>query len=338
MRGVSISSGRIARSFIMDKFSVAGPTSFLEGVWNPEDLVALAGSPWIVVSAMRSQHRRGGLLAARRDRCEPATEIRWSDRAEKGRLGYDLFDPHGISARQIDGNFYELLVIDHGGGEAVDRLLIDIGGDVPVIIEGDRIVQPPRTSGNALAHMADGFVLTSMFDPDDMQRLSRFAEAEPTGGVWRWTRAGGWSRFGSLELSGANGIAAAADGTAVYVSEWSARRIWRLDSRGEPVRHVQTRFLPDNLRWTSGGQLLVAGQLARPEALFGCVARGEECPLAFEVAVVDPNTLTLELKLSAGQQQATEWGFGGATGALEVGNEWWVGSFTGERIARFART
>ena len=322
----------------MDTPSVVSPSGFLEGVWNPEDLVALAGSPWIVVSAMRSQGRHGGLLAARCDRHEPASEMRWNERAEKGRRGRELFDPHGISARQLDGSLHELLVIDHGGGEAVVRLLIDVAGDDPVIVEGDRIVQPPHTSGNALAHMADGFVLTSMFDPDDPQRLSRFAQAEPTGGVWRWTPSVGWSRFGSLELSGANGIAAAADGSAIYVSEWSARRIWRLDSRGKPLGHIQTRFLPDNLHWTSDGRLLVAGQLARPEALFGCVARGEQCPFGFEIAIVHPDTLTLETRVSVDHRQAIGWGFGGATGALEVGGELWVGSFTGERIAKFART
>jgi hypothetical protein len=322
----------------MDRFSVSGPTSFLEGVWNPEDLVSLPGSPWIVVSAMGSQKRRGGLLAARQDRIGPATEIRWSERAEKGRLGRDLFDPHGISARRLDEDIYELLVIDHGGGEAVDRLLVDIRGDYPVISEGTRIVQPPHTSGNALAHMPDGgFVLTSMFDPDDPLRLSKFAEAVPTGGVWRWTSEDGWGRFGSLELSGANGIAAVADGSAVYVSEWSARRIWRLGPTGESAGYAQTRFLPDNLRWMSNGKLLVAGQLARPESLFGCEARGESCPLAFEVAVIDPGTLMLESKVSADEAQAKAWGFGGATGALEVGAELWVGSFTGERIAKFAQ-
>jgi hypothetical protein len=323
----------------MDRFSVAGPTSFLEGVWNPEDLVSLPGSPWIVVSAMRSQKRRGGLLAAHRDRNGPATEIRWSERAEKGRLGYDLFDPHGISARRLDEDIYELLVIDHGDGEAVDRLLVDTSDDRPVIVEGERIIQPPHTSGNALAHMPDGgFVLTSMFDPNDAGKLSKFAHGQPTGGIWRWMPREGWRRFGSLELSGANGIAAAPDGSTIYVSEWSARRVWRLGPGGEPTGYAQTDFLPDNLRWTSNGKLLLAGQSARPEQVFGCEARGEPCPLAFEVAVVDPDTLVLESKVRADEEQARAWGFGGATGALEVDAELWVGSFTGERIAKFAQT
>jgi hypothetical protein len=43
-------------------------------------------------------------------------------------------------------------------------------------------------------------------------------------------------------------------------------------------------------------------------------------------------------EVSANEEQAEAWGFGCATGALEVGNEWWVGSFTGELVAKFART
>ena len=150
----------------------SGPSGFLEGAWNPEDLVALPGSPWIVISAMRSQGRSGALLAARYDRPEAAAVgLHWSERAEHARMGRDVFDPHGIAVRPLSDGVYELLVIDHGGGEAVDVLRIDIRGDRPVVFDGERIVQPPHTSGNALAHMPDGgFVLTSMFRP----RRSRY--------------------------------------------------------------------------------------------------------------------------------------------------------------------
>jgi hypothetical protein len=93
--------------------------------------------------------------------------------------------------------------------------------------------------------------------------------------------------------------------------------------------------LPDNLRLTSSGKLLLAGQLTSPETLFDCGARGEPCALAFEVVAVDPDTLALEPKARADEEQAEAWGFGGATGALEVDGELWVGSFTGERIGKF---
>ena len=182
-----------------------------------------------------------------------------------------------------------------------------------------------------------GFILTSMFDPEDSGTLAKFACADVTGGVWRWNAAEGWSRFGALDLSGANGIASCSEGSTVFVSEWAARRIWRLDRHGAPERHIDTSFLPDNLRWCRDGRLLIAGQAARPEAVFGCAARGECCPLAFEVALLDPASMVLEALVRVDETQAHAWGFGGATGALEVNGEVWVGSFTGERTARFAR-
>lgn len=309
---------------------------FIGGVWNPEDIVALSESPWIIVSAMRSQRHRGGLLAVRTDETQ-AVEMIWRAEAESGRASAAAFDPHGIAARRLADGRYELLVIDHGDGEAVNRLIVTTEKGRPEIVAGERIVQPPGTSGNAVAYLPDGgFVLTSMFDPRDADKLSKFARAEVTGGVWQWSAARGWSRFGNLGLSGANGIAAAADGSMIIVCEWAAKRIWRLKPDGQPDGYVATSFLPDNVRWTPDGRLTHAGQVARPEAVFGCEARGEPCPLGFDVVTLDPNTLGIAPLVRASENDAAAIGFGGATGALVVGDALWVGSFTGERIATFA--
>ena len=113
----------------------------------------------------------------------------------------------------------------------------------------------------------------------------------------------------------------------MIVCEWAARRVWQLAGDGTPIKNVQTDFLPDNLRWTADGHLLLAGQMGRPEAVFGCEARGERCPLAFKV----------EPLITVDEAQATEIGFGGATGAIEVGESIWIGNFTGERIGVFSR-
>ena len=72
-------------------------------------------------------------------------------------------------------------------------------------------------------------------------------------------------------------------------------------------------FLPDNLRWTERGTLLVAGQNASPERLFGCQARHGPCPLGFTVAELDPATLGVRVLVTGGDAA-----FGGATGALFV--------------------
>jgi hypothetical protein len=311
---------------------------FIEGVWNSEDLVGLPGTSWIVVSGMRSARHPGRLFVVDGARQTRASELRWEAAAEAARLGADIFDPHGIAAWRLDDGRFELLVVDHGGGEAIERLLLELSDKGPIIVGGDRVVQPPRTSANAVAHVPDsGFVMTSMFDPTDPDKVAKFSSAKTTGQVWRWSPADGWSRFGDLQISGANGIAASSDGSSVIVCEWAAQRVWRLDANGTPVAHVETDFLPDNLRWTKAGHLLLAGQSTYPKALFGWEARGERCPLAYKVVLLDPESLAIKPLLGADDARAAIQGFGGATGALEVGQDIWVGSFTGERIAVFAQ-
>jgi sugar lactone lactonase YvrE len=311
-------------------------SGFVDGVWNPEDLVGLPDTPWVIVSGMRSASRAGCLFKVDTTGPERATELRWEPAAERARLGRDAFDPHGIAARRLADGAFELLVVDHGGGEAIDRLVLELREEGPVVTRGHRHVQPAQTSANAVAYLPDGgFVMTSMFNPADGNVPARFASAEPTGQIWRWSPLNGWSRFGDLQMSGANGIAVSSDGRSVIACEWAARRVWRLDEHGRPVASVETDFLPDNLRWTADGQLLLAGQCDRPEAVFGCEARGERCPLAFKVVRLDPETLAMESLIVMDDADAAARGFGGATGALMVGDRVWVGSFTGQRIAIF---
>jgi hypothetical protein len=57
--------------------------------------------------------------------------------------------------------------------------------------------------------------------------------------------------------------------------------------------------------------------------------------MGFAVATVDPVSLTVSSILRTDDAAAATIGFGGATGALQVGDEVWVGSFTGTRVARF---
>src|ERR1700742_2828824 len=311
---------------------------FVEGVWSPEDLVDLPGTSWIVVSGMRSARRPGRLFVVDAQHQTGANELRWEIGAEQARTAPDVFDPHGIAARQLDKRSFELLVVDHGGGEAIDRLRIELRDAGPAIVAGDRIVQPPQTSANAVVHLPDGgFIMTSMFDPTDHETLSKFALGEKTGQIWRWSPINGWCRFGPLQLSGANGVAASSDGSLVIVCEWAARRVWRLAGDGTPVKSTQTDFLQDNLRWTKDGRLLLAGQMGRPEAVFGCEAQGQACPPAFKVVLLDPMSLQMETLIAVDESEALTAGFGGATGALEVGESVWVGSFTGERIGILSR-
>jgi len=161
--------------------------------------------------------------------------------------------------------------------------------------------------------------------------LQKFAAGMVTGDVLAWSPKAGWQPAVTHPLSGANGVEVSPDGRWLYVSEWSARRLWKfsLDGMSAP-QSIVVDFLPDNLRWTEHGTLLLTGQNAIPANVFGCEARHVTCAMGFTVIEIDPNDLTSHLLLRGGDQH-----FGGGTGAIFVGRSLWVGSFRGDQIARY---
>ncbi len=87
---------------------------------------------------------------------------------------------------------------------------------------------------------------------------------------------------------------------------------------------------PDNLTWRDDGLLLVASHPASLGDMMTCM-RGVEgsCPFEFQIVALDPQTMTGEPILSnAGPPM------GAGTVALQVGQELFIGTFAGDRIAR----
>src|SRR5438552_1284713 len=94
-------------------------------------------------------------------------------------------------------------------------------------------------------------------------------------------------------------------------------------SRGQtpPKRDaVPIGFRIDNIRWAPDGSLFGAGQ--------GGAAPGTQTS---NVVKINPNTLKIQELI----RQANTDAFGSGTVAVQVGKELWVGSFRGDRIARF---
>lgn len=315
------------------------PRAFVTSVWNPEDMVRLPGTPWVVVSAMRSRLRSGGLLVV--DVRDPRAAVPLYPATTGVPAGPDpeVFFPHGLDVRELGDGRFELLVVDHGGGESIAHFRVRTrGGETPIIERANRTELPPGAWANGVVALPDGgFAITSMFDPRDDGFMAKFTAAEATGGLWRWSPRIGWQELAAPRLSGGNGIAVSRDGTTLFAAEWAARRIWRVPLDGGEARSVEVSFLPDNFRWTNDGRLLIAGQTSTPEQVFACEEQRRRCPMGFKVVTVDPMTLGIEPLIDADEDAFTRTGFGGATGALQVGEQIWVGSFTGDRIAAFAR-
>jgi sugar lactone lactonase YvrE len=144
---------------------------------------------------------------------------------------------------------------------------------------------------------------------------------EPNGALWEWQPGTGWKTLPGSEASGANGLEISADGQWFYVAAWGSQSFFRL-SRGQTAAKRETvplGFRADNVRWAPDGSLLVAGQ------------GGTAPDQTTNVVKIDPNTL----KVTEVIRQPNSPEFGAGTVALQVGKEIWVGSFRGDRIARF---
>jgi hypothetical protein len=95
---------------------------------------------------------------------------------------------------------------------------------------------------------------------------------------------------------------------------------------------IDVPFHPDNIRWQPDGSLFSAGHHAPPpiERTRECLRK--TCPdAAAKVVRIDPGTFTFHEIVTYPSNDV----FFGATSALQVGKEIWIGSVRGDRIARF---
>jgi DNA-binding beta-propeller fold protein YncE len=156
------------------------------------------------------------------------------------------------------------------------------------------------------------------------------AAREITGNVLEWHADKGWTILPDSAMSGANGIAVSPDGKLLYVAGWPTKNvvIFERGARVSRKQEISTGILTDNLRWMADGSILAAGQDADMPAVFACAP--PKCRVASAAVKIDPRTLkTARVVGYAGSS-----GYEGATTAIEVGDEIWMGSFRGERIAR----
>src|SRR4029077_9687040 len=114
----------------------------------------------------------------------------------------------------------------------------------------------------------------------------------------------------------------------LYVNLWPVRKIMRVSRGQAPIRKdvMDVPFHPDNIRWQPDGSLLSAGHDAPPP-----IERTREClrtrcaNAAAKVARNDPEKFTFQEVVNYPSNDV----FFGATSALQVGKEIWIGSVRG---------
>jgi len=318
--------------------------TFVCGTKKPEDLAHIPDTPWIIASGFStgsglklvdSRTRRASLwFTAAPDQVAP--DPRYRDCATPPDPA--LFTARGLSLRMIEQGQGRLLVVNHGGREAIEVFAIDARGQgAPALRWQGCLAMPPGHVANAAASYTDGTVIATVLTRPGTS-ITDFVLGRTTGGVYE--RQPGDAAFRLLpgtELPGNNGLETARDDGGFYVIAFGPRDVVayaRHDTRQPLWRAQAPEFMPDNIHW-DGDRLLLAGMVRDEPACGGLrqivngVADGMLCHRGYAVAQLDPATRRFSLVAYGPPDPA----FNGVSAAVIVDDDLWLGSYQADRIA-----
>jgi len=318
---------------------LSGELQFVCGARHVEDLVVVPDTEFLIGGGAIGPGSPSGSLYCfdmkRRtaERLTPDTSRPpWSEySAGPANLDLSVFDPHGVAIRSEAGQASLLYVVNHGGRESIEIFQLDVEtGPGPLRLTWiGGLVFPDGVSGNAVTPLLDGgLAATKFFDTRKSSFPEQVIGREKTGWVYRWHPRKGFDVIPGTEGSGNNGVDTTADGKWLFVNLWAEQKILRVDLDGieDPVT-VPIDFMPDNIHRMADGKFLIAGHISTPEILFA--GKREHCPVDWAVAILDPRNMGIEYILWEKGNPT----FSDATGAVQVGDQIWISTYRGDRIA-----
>ena len=307
----------------------------------PEDLDRVGH--WLVVSQMPTSTAPGSLVAfhpvsgrilplypERRPDSEPVA----GDGAGDGGCAagepppLEDFAPHGLDVSNA-----RLLVVNHGPREAIEEFEIRAEGGDPALTWVSCTPLPADASANDVVALPDGgFAVTKMVERPQWLGIAKLLLGMNTGALLRYSPTSRtWETVPNSEGRAPNGVEVETDGT-FFFSERAGRRIVRIEADGRDRQTLELDFSPDNLAWSSRGQLLVAGQRSGVLDVARCsTLEGGSCALASVVVQVDPGLMVPSPLVE--DDPATV--LGAASVAVELDGEFWIGAFSGDRLVKW---
>ncbi len=319
----------------------SGGLNFICGVQNPEDVVLVPQTRWMLASGMApgsglhlvdtSAKTIRNLYAAESPNSRP-------DRTKYPKCPGPL-DPkqavlHGLSLRAAQGGRYTVYATNHGGRESIEVFELDAGGAAPSATWIGCVLLPKDLAANSVAAFSDGSLLATVLIMPGKTFEDAFARRN-TGAVFLWTPGSdGFQMLAGTELPANNGIETSPDDREFYVVSTTLKRIVAFDrtSPGKPLRFAQlAEFGPDNVRWTSDNRLMTAGMIDDEPACGGApkTVEGIMCSRGYIAATIDPKTMAVT-EIARGPATPA---FTGTAMAVQVGSDLWLGSFNADRLA-----
>lgn len=305
-----------------------------------EDLTGIPGTHWLIVSVRALAPDGEGRLdlvntsthAIRALYPSPEAQVRFDAHTFHGQPDRppERFNPHGLTIRRGANGVHQLLVVHHGVRESVEIFTFDTRDVLPRIHWRGCVLTPGSVTGNGVAPMPDGFVMTQTTLPIPKKggRALNFEEIEggrSIGEVLAWSSRSGWSKVDTGGDLMPNGIETSADGEWLYYADSVRQTFNRFSFRaGAAKKHViQTGFHSDNVHWAPDGSLLLAGQQGtlREIVEYFSGKEGAACGNA-RVLRIDPQTMSVQPLVDCAD-------FPLASGAVEIQGTLWLGRIRG---------
>lgn len=322
----------------------ASDMNYICDIVNAEDLVTVPGTAWVLASG----YSAGGGIYAIDSRSRAFSQAYDSAKVKHDASAFpgcasppvaDAFVAHGLNIRATENGRSMLYAVGHGGREAIEVFEVESTTGAPELNWVGCVMMPEGLDANSVASHRDGSLRFTVLMHHGDTFVDVF-DVKKTGAVYAWSPGdSSVQKIAGSELPGNNGIELSKDGTAVYVVSTGLSTI-SVFSNTSPMRLLRTTprmdFSPDNIHMTPEGLIMTGGpswidhDCATAEGFD--LAAFATCPRGSVGATFNPVTLEEVERWSARANPA----FSNATMALKVGDDVWLGTFSGTRIGIIA--
>ncbi len=304
--------------------------TYICGLMNAEDLLSVGDTGMILTSGMSGEDVTGHLYLV-----NPLDDT-WEELVFGANFSQDLdsamfpncpgpldtsnFSAHGLALRETSPNQFDLYITSHGSREGIEVFDLDMSEGIAELTWKGCVTLDETIMHNSVAILADGGFVTTQFMVW-AEGIASAMSGEPTGGVVAWHPGSEPALIPGSEVAAPNGIVVSNDGRYIWIAAFGTRELVRLDTSSDPVAQtaISLDIVLDNVRWGAPGKLITAGGNAEGGG--------------WSVVEVDSETLEVTKLGNFDGEIAMQ----GVSSALQVNDEIWVGTYSGDRIGYFTR-